>query len=39
MNYILKYLRKTKDMLLVYENWELRVDGYTNSDFQFDVDD
>ena len=30
---ILKYLRSTNDMLLVYGNGELRVDGYTNSYF------
>lgn len=36
---ILKYLRKTKDLLLVYENCELRVDGFTDSDFQSDTDD
>lgn len=35
---ILRYLRRTKDMLLIYGNRELRVDGYTYSDFQFDVD-
>ena len=36
---ILKYLRRTKDMILVYGNGELKVDGYTDSDFQSDVDD
>lgn len=28
MKFILKYLRMAKDMLLIYENGELRVDGY-----------
>ncbi|PKI50011.1 hypothetical protein CRG98_029598 [Punica granatum] len=36
---ILKYLRRTKDMILVYGGGELRLDGFTNSDFQLDVDD
>lgn len=36
---ILKYLRRTKDIFLVYGGGELRVDGYTDSDFQSDVDD
>ena len=39
MKNILKYLRRTKDMFLIYGGGELRVDGYTNSDFQTDVDD
>lgn len=38
MKCMLKYLR-TKDMLLIYSNGELSVDGYTDSDFQSDVDD
>ncbi|PKI72505.1 hypothetical protein CRG98_007108 [Punica granatum] len=36
---ILKYLRRTKDMVLVYGEGELRLDGFTDSDFQSDVDD
>ena len=36
---ILKYLRRTKDLLLVYRGSSLRVEGYTDSSFQSDVDD
>ena len=36
---ILKYLRRTKDIMLVYGKDELKVEGYTDSDFQSDVDD
>ncbi|MUG03521.1 Ty1/Copia family ribonuclease HI [Bacillus tequilensis] len=36
---ILKYLRRTKDLLLVYGGSSLRVEGYTDSSFQSDVDD
>ena len=36
---ILKYLRRTKDMILVFKNEELRVQRYTNSDFISDIDD
>ncbi|KAM1677683.1 hypothetical protein ACFXTN_034478 [Malus domestica] len=37
---VLKYLRRTKDMFLVYEGaTELRVEAYTDADFQSDVDD
>ncbi|KAI3708868.1 hypothetical protein L2E82_38397 [Cichorium intybus] len=38
---ILKYLRKTKDMFLVYGGLEesLKVKGYTNASFQTDRDD
>ncbi|PKI41978.1 hypothetical protein CRG98_037596 [Punica granatum] len=36
---ILKYLRRTKDMVLIYGEGELRLDGFTDSDFQSDVDD
>ncbi|CAL9111403.1 unnamed protein product [Musa textilis] len=36
---ILKYLRRTKDLFLVYGGSSLRVEGYTDSSFQFDVDD
>lgn len=34
---ILKYLRKAKYMVFVYGDGELKVDSYTNSDFQPDV--
>ena len=37
---ILKYLRKTKDLFLIFEgDSELRVEGYTNSDFISDPSD
>ncbi|CAN6566755.1 unnamed protein product [Malus baccata var. baccata] len=37
---VLKYLRRTKDMFLIYGGaTELRVEAYTDADFQFDVDD
>ncbi|KAM1644665.1 hypothetical protein EV1_006205 [Malus domestica] len=37
---VLKYLRRTKDTFLVYGGAsELRVEGYTDADFQSDVDD
>ena len=37
---VLKYLRKTKDMFLVYGGaTKLRVEAYTDADFQSDVDD
>ncbi|KAM0986325.1 hypothetical protein ACFX2C_013510 [Malus domestica] len=37
---VLKYLRRTKDMFLVYGGaTELRVEAYTDTDFQSDVDD
>ena len=36
---ILKYLRRTKDMFLVYGGTELIVQGYTDSSFQSDRDD
>ncbi|KAM2034968.1 hypothetical protein ACFX16_038120 [Malus domestica] len=37
---VLKYLRKTNDMFLVYGGaTELRVEAYTDADFQSDVDD
>ena len=40
MKNILKYLRKTKDLFLIFEGGsELRVEGYTDSDFMFDLDD
>ena len=36
---ILKYLRRTKDLVLIYGEGYLRLDSYTDSDFQSDVDD
>ena len=36
---ILKYLRRTKDMFLIYGDSELKVRGYTNASFQIDKDD
>ncbi|KAM1751128.1 hypothetical protein ACFX11_009287 [Malus domestica] len=37
---VLKCLRRTKDMFLVYGGaTELRVEAYTDADFQSDVDD
>ncbi|CAA0811089.1 cysteine-rich RLK (RECEPTOR-like protein kinase) 8, partial [Striga hermonthica] len=36
---ILKYLRKTKDIFMVYENRELNLEGFTDSGFQSDKDD
>ncbi|KAA0061994.1 gag/pol protein [Cucumis melo var. makuwa] len=35
---ILKYLRRTKDYMLVYGSKDLILTGYTDSDFQFDKD-
>ena len=39
MTYILKCLRRTKDLFLVYGGEELKLQGYTNSSFQSDADD
>ncbi len=36
---ILKYLRRTKDLFLIYVGGNLQLDGYTDSDFQSDIDD
>ena len=36
---ILKYLRRTKDIFLIYGNGELKLEGYTDSSFQSDIDD
>ena len=36
---ILKYLRMTKGLILTYGGGDLQIDGFTNSDFQSDVDD
>ena len=38
VKYILKYLRRTKDYMLVYRSEDLIPIGYTNSDFQSDLD-
>ena len=39
MKCILKYLRMTKDLFLVYEGEELKLQGYTDLSFQSDPDD
>ena len=40
MKNILKYLRRTKNLFLIFEkDSKLRVEGYTDSDFIFDADD
>ena len=36
---ILKYLRRTKDLILTYGGGDLQLIGFTDSDFQSDVDD
>ena len=36
---ILKYLRRTKDIILVYDKDYLQVEGYTDASFQSDKDD
>ena len=36
---ILKYLRMTQDLVLTYKGGELKLEGYTDYDFQSDVDD
>ena len=36
---ILKYLRRTKDVLVIYGDSDLIVSGYTDAIFQFDGDD
>ena len=38
---ILKYLRRTKDIFLIYggQEGELVISGYTNAGFQSDLDD
>ena len=36
---ILKYLRKTRDIFLIYSESNLKLEGYTNSNFQSDSDD
>ena len=39
MKCILKYLRRTKDMFLVFGNGKLQIQGFTDSDFMSDIDD
>ena len=36
---IFKYLRRTKDLVLTYRDGDLQIDGFTDSDFQSDIDD
>ena len=36
---ILKYLRRTKDLILSYGCPEMNIEGYSDSDFQSDLDD
>ena len=36
---ILKYLRRTKDLVLIYGRGDLQLMGFTDSEFQSDVDD
>ena len=38
MKHILKYLKKMKDYMLVHSNGSLVTLGYTDSDFQGDID-
>ena len=39
VNNILKYLRRTKDVFLIYGDGDLVVSGYTDANFQSDKDD
>ncbi|XP_052206835.1 secreted RxLR effector protein 161-like [Diospyros lotus] len=39
VKHILKYLRRTKDMLLIYGMGDFHVDGFIGLDFQSDVND
>ncbi len=39
MKNILKYLRRTKDMFLIYRESELKVSGYKDASLQIDKDD
>ena len=36
---ILKYLRRTKDLVLIYGGGDLQLMGFIDSDFQSDMDD
>ena len=38
VKHILKYLKRTRDYMLVYSSGSLKTLGYTNSDFQGDID-
>ena len=38
VKHILKYLRRTWDYMLVYSSDDLKIHGYTDSDFQADRD-
>ena len=38
VKHILKYLRRTRDYMLVYSSGSLETVGYTDSDFQGDID-
>ena len=38
VKHILKYLRRTRDYMLIYHSKDLIPIGYTNSDFQSDLD-
>ena len=38
VKHILKYLRRTRDYMLVYSSGSLETIGYTYSDFQGDID-
>ena len=39
IKHILKYLNRNKHYFLVFGGEDLTVQGYTNSDFQYDIDD
>ena len=39
MKNILKYLRRIRDIFLIYDGSDLKLEGYTNSSFQSDLDD
>ena len=38
VKHIFKYLQRTRDYMLVYQDESLEPVGYTNSDFQSDID-
>ena len=38
MKHILKYLKRTRDYILVYSSGSLKTLGYTDSDFQGDIE-
>ena len=39
MKHILKYLQRTRDIVLAYKEGDLRANRFINSNFQSDVDD